>query len=311
MATTSSNVISDLNAYFPARGPITMSANQNLADTVEPRADSRLLEITQRLTTTLDLESLIQVFFSEIAQDVDHDGMRYHNQEARIELQVGEDAVHSAHYELRVNQQDLGMITFLRRRPFNGTELKELEDLLCGLFYPLRNALMYREALRSAYVDPLTGANNRAALEMVIRRDRLLAQRQTQPLSVIMLDVDHFKQINDRYGHACGDLALRTVAQVTTGQIRGSDQLFRYGGEEFLLLLSNTAQGGAKHVAERIRIALQDANIPWEGRNLHLTASFGVASLRAGDDSTALFKRADEALYRAKRAGRNQVMGEL
>lgn len=288
-----------------------MSPNQNLASSVEPRTDSRLLEITHRLSATLDLESLLQVFSREIAHDVEHDGIHYHNHTAQADIQIGAKGGHAANYELRVNQQELGMITFGRDRPFNGTELQELEDLLCGLFYPLRNALLYREALRTAYRDPLTGANNRAALEMVIQRDRLLAERQTQPLSVVMLDVDHFKRINDRYGHACGDAALRAVAQVAGSQIRGSDQLFRYGGEEFLILLSNTPEAGARHVAERIRIALQDKEIRWEGQTIHLTASFGVASLRGSDDSSSLFIRADEALYRAKRGGRNQVAGEI
>ena len=137
----------------------------------------------------------------------------------------------------------------MRRQRFSDGEIARLENFLCMLVYPLRNALQYHEAVLSSFTDPLTGACNRAAMQTAFERELNLARRQQTPLSVIMLDIDHFKKINDRYGHSNGDCVLRSVSQCVANTIRSSDMLFRYGGEEFVVLLSNTNRAGAKLLA--------------------------------------------------------------
>ena len=177
------------------------------------------------------------------------------------------------------------------------------------MIYPLRNALLYREALRSAHRDPLTGLNNRRCLQETLRRETELAHRHGNPLSLIVLDIDHFKAVNDRHGHDVGDLALRAVAQCAAGCVRGSDMLFRFGGEEFVILLTNTDRDGALLLAERVRTAVEAMECATDMQSLRLTASLGVAGLQAGEREDQLFKRADKALYRAKEEGRNRVRG--
>ena len=156
-------------------------------------------------------------------------------------------------------------------------------------------------------MDPLTGANNRAALDKTLQREVELAHRHQLPLSVVLIDLDKFKDINDGYGHSAGDYILKTLVTCIDETVRGSDMLFRYGGEEFVLILSGTDSEGAKRIAERLRCAIEAYPFVYDRQELAVTASFGVATLKNRDDAKRLFNKADAALYQAKDAGRNQV----
>ncbi len=147
--------------------------------------------------------------------------------------------------------------------------------------------------------DELTGAFNRRFLMETLAREQARAARLGGRLSVCMLDVDHFKQVNDRLGHAAGDQVLKQVAAVATRCLRGADVFGRFGGEEFLAVLPETDRPGALLVAERIRAAVQ--------AETGVTVTLGVAE-RAGEDVAALLAKADHALYRGKAAGRNRVL---
>ena len=144
-------------------------------------------------------------------------------------------------------------------------------------------------------------------MESTLKREIGLAQRHNNPLSVILLDIDHFKKINDHYGHLHGDQVLAKVAQCAKETIRDSDIIFRYGGEEFLILLTNTSLDGACLLGERIRneiMKLQMADLP----SAKVTVSLGVATLHSGDEQQNFIDRADKALYQAKEKGRNRVI---
>lgn len=163
---------------------------------------------------------------------------------------------------------------------------------------------------RDAKVDPLTGLHNRRWLEEILERTVERHARDGHPLAVIMLDVDHFKAFNDRYGHLAGDCALRAVGETVASHLRGTDLAARYGGEELVLVLPETNLQQAVEVADRVRGSVSGTPInDTEGRPLPgLTLSAGIAALdpqRA--DPHALLSEADQALYRAKSAGRNQV----
>lgn len=163
--------------------------------------------------------------------------------------------------------------------------------------------------LERATSDALTGIANRRQLLEALKRDAARADRDGSPLSVVMVDVDHFKLVNDRHGHAVGDQVLKFVSGVLSAAVRTSDLVGRYGGEEFLVLLPRTDLGGAALVAERIRARLEHSVADAE-RQLKITASFGVATLMPpGAESriNSLIEAADQALYRAKAAGRNRV----
>jgi diguanylate cyclase (GGDEF)-like protein len=157
--------------------------------------------------------------------------------------------------------------------------------------------------------DALTGLHNRRWLDQALPASLEGARREGRPLAVVMVDIDHFKRINDTYGHGEGDRVLVAVAHALTGGLRQSDQLARCGGEEFAVLLPGAGDPAARAVAERLRAAvaataltLQPAQSPER-----VTVSVGLAFLRPGDDATQLLGRADRALYRAKAAGRDRV----
>lgn len=159
-------------------------------------------------------------------------------------------------------------------------------------------------------VDGLTGMQNRTWLEQNMPSLVDQARMTGHPLSVILLDIDHFKKFNDEYGHQAGDEVLRLAAKVVTEALRPSDFAARYGGEELLVILPNTHNKGGAGVAQRLCDSLRrtvffaDMHKPLP----HITASFGVASLAPGQDAEAMIASADAALYRAKHAGRNQVV---
>jgi len=156
--------------------------------------------------------------------------------------------------------------------------------------------------------DPLTGLFNRRYLEESLGRELIRAQRQNTSLSLIMGDIDHFKKVNDTYGHPAGDKVLKVFGELIRQYSRGSDICCRYGGEEFLLVCSNMVNEKAYERAEQLRMALLDTPVTFEGAIIKVTASFGVASYpQHGDTDDALISAADNALYEAKNAGRNQV----
>lgn len=159
-----------------------------------------------------------------------------------------------------------------------------------------------------ATYDSLTGAVNRATFMEALTLGTLAAQQSGRSLSLLSLDLDHFKRINDTYGHPVGDQALRQLAQLVQSILRKQDVLGRLGGEEFCIVLAETSPHDAETMAERIRSLIDASAIELaEGQRLHFTVSIGIASLQQEDSSDALLTRADNALYRAKKSGRNRI----
>ena len=163
------------------------------------------------------------------------------------------------------------------------------------------------ELARLALVDPLTEVPNRRGFFDKLAPWMALARRPGVPTALVLIDLDQFKWVNDSYGHPAGDALLRQVIEVCKRQLRDSDQLGRLVGVEFALLLPRTGVAEALLVAERMRAAVAGSAIKTERAMISMTASFGVTVIRADDSTVSLFKRADEALQKAKRGGRNQV----
>ncbi|MGM0517352.1 MAG: sensor domain-containing diguanylate cyclase [Pseudomonadota bacterium] len=159
-----------------------------------------------------------------------------------------------------------------------------------------------------ATTDPLTGTANRSALEMQFDQAGKVEQRSGQPFSLLALDIDHFKTINDRHGHEAGDVVLRSVADLIGREIREVDTLCRWGGDEFLILLQQAGGADALRTAERIREAIGSTPIRLpNGRRVEVSVTLGVATHRVDEPLKLLMRRADQALYRAKEAGRDRV----
>lgn len=203
-----------------------------------------------------------------------------------------------------------GMVSAQSYQPaaYDHADLELLELLAAHAAVALDNTRLFGELQRLAIIDELTGLYNRRHFFEVARLEFERARRYRRPLSIIMVDIDHFKQVNDRLGHLVGDQVLRVVAQRCLENMRESDVVGRYGGEEFIMLLPETGQEGALQSAERLRIAIADAPIPARGQSVRVTISIGWASLDAGcADLDQLISLADEALYAAKARGRNAV----
>jgi len=268
---------------------------------------TRALEIGNVLQATLEISKIIDLFSHEVQAIIAHDGLHYRHHDEKCAHSVGVEGAHSCTYNLIIGDQSLGELTFSRKKRFSARETLVIEQLLCSIVYPLRNAMMYRHALQAALRDPLTGVNNRAAMEITVNREIELARRHGTDLSMIAIDIDRFKSVNDSYGHIAGDCVIKAVADTVSACIRSSDILFRYGGEEFAVVLSNTGAKGAVLLAERIRKAIEKKTYAFNGNAIGVTVSQGVACLNKKDQSQTLFMRADNALYMAKADGRNCV----
>jgi diguanylate cyclase (GGDEF)-like protein len=164
-----------------------------------------------------------------------------------------------------------------------------------------------RRLLLQSMTDPLTGLLNRRSFMDLSGKEETRARRHGNPFSVLMLDIDHFKKINDTYGHPVGDLAIKALADVCSKALRPHDILARYGGEEFVLTLPHTPADGARIVAERIREAVEKVEVPSEQGTVRFTVSVGVSTYASGEAFDHIVERADKALYVSKQGGRNRV----
>ena len=192
---------------------------------------------------------------------------------------------------------------------FSAEDGERLRPLANAAAIAMENARLFGEVQRLATTDGLTGIYNRRHFFELAEHELSRARRYGHPVSAIMLDVDHFKQVNDTYGHAAGDQVLRAVAERCGDNIRDIDILGRYGGEEFAIILPATDLTVAQIAAERLRRCIADVPVPTDKGDLTVTISLGVASSAQDDeDVAALLNRADAAMYAAKQAGRNRVV---
>lgn len=215
--------------------------------------------------------------------------------------------------EMKVNGLSLGANDYISK-PFKAEELmarvsvsirlkRERDQLRASAEEAKASAEIAHER---AMTDALTGLLNRYGLQRALQREQAEARRYQRPLSCLLIDLDNFKYVNDTFGHAAGDSALQQIADILSKAVRGSDMVFRYGGEEFLVLLPETNLEGAAALAEKIRLAA-DAQLFGAGHIFPLTLSAGVATLSEHESGHDMIARADMALYHAKAQGRNRV----
>ncbi len=193
--------------------------------------------------------------------------------------------------------------------PIANMGLMSLTILAFSHIYEITREQSESRLLKMAQTDALTGLANRARLSDVFEQERKRSLRNGTPLSMLVLDLDHFKQVNDQYGHEAGDLALRHVASTLRASLRATDLATRVGGEEFAILLTNTTADQAHRVADKIRQAIETNPVPYQDQSIGLTISGGVAQFGPdGADLRSLIGRADQYLYHAKDSGRNRII---
>jgi diguanylate cyclase (GGDEF)-like protein len=265
------------------------------------------LHLNEALQRTLDVEELLFTFCTQLQQLVPIDGLRYLHEIADVKIDVERQTEYSFDYNLVTPKEHFGVLTIYRSTPFLDEELVLLHSHFDVLVYPLRNALQYRDAINASMKDPLTGAGNRIALTNALHQGIELTKRYDQPMAVLMIDLDNFRSINDMFGHSQGDDVLISVVETMLDDIRASDSVFRYGGEEFVVLLNNTSLDIATQIAERLRVKIEGLTLEEDGIRIMTTSSIGIALLKADETMSKLLARADSAMSEAKRAGRNQV----
>jgi len=274
------------------------------------RQQALVMELTQKLQVSLEIEDIINMLLLQMRKLVPIDGIAYEFGPLSYKFSSPSQGRHKASYQLDLEKEDLGMISFSRRMRFEEEELASIESLMSCLLYPLRNSLKYQTAFIAASTDQLTGSGNRKAMDEALDHEINLAQRNGTPLSVVIFDFDDFKKINDNYGHLCGDQVLKEIAQEVKQVIRKTDLLFRYGGEEFVVLLHKTSLASATSFADKVREHIAKTVIKLKQEDINVNVSMGVSTLKEGDAMSTLMDRADNALYRAKNLGRNRVCTE-
>jgi len=264
-------------------------------------------KLALKLQQSIEISPLLNTFCEQTAQIVPCDSVSYQYADPVLNFSVGEKQTHHCQYRLVLEGEELGEIYCSRDKPFSIRETNLLERLLSLLIYPLRNALLYHKAITEAHRDPLTQICNRAAFNEAMDKELSSFSRHQADFSLMIIDIDHFKAVNDTHGHIAGDTVLKSVAQVIRKTIRRSDEVFRYGGEEFVVILSNTKQGGAKFIAERVRKQIEKLTVEI-GTSINVTASIGISSSEIMKDVSETLDYADKALYQAKDQGRNRVI---
>lgn len=196
-------------------------------------------------------------------------------------------------------------------RPITAFHDDVVRIVLQGCSAALSRQIKIQDLKDAAAIDPLTGCYNRGAFEAQLKGLAAAARRHGKPLSVFMFDLDHFKSVNDTYGHLGGDEVLKEVSGLVRRNIRTEDIFARYGGEEFIAILPGTDKTPAIELADRLRKKISALRIPFNNHTMRVTGSFGVAELGADTDTVKLINDADSMLYKAKINGRNTVMPGL
>ena len=275
---------------------------------IAPAELQQTLKLSGLLQTSLEIDSVLNYFLQSAQLTVNFDAAHFSFEEQNLNLKYGKTQRHRCSYRLRLAGEFLGELVFTRRRRFSEQEMESLENLMRQLIYPLRNAIWYQRAILSAKIDSLTGANNRAAMDEMLEREIDLAHRHQTTMSLIIFDLDYFKKINDNYGHTIGDDVLRECVKCANQALRSTDMLFRFGGEEFVILLPGVNTEGVEFAAERLRSIIEKHAFNHRQGSIPVTISVGTANLTSQETAKSLLERADKALYCAKNSGRNRVV---
>lgn len=271
------------------------------------RADDPVARLYRRVSTTLALEQLLGIFAEELGSALPFGQLVYRHRIGHQDFVFshGLGGTHRCDYQLTLEGMNYGSLALTRRNRFSEDELEVIEFLLGILICPLRNACQYALVEQAALTDSLTEIPNKRALDMALRRDCSISDRHGDDFALILCDLDYFKDVNDSYGHVLGDHILKAVAGALADATREGDSIFRFGGEEFAILLPHADATAGREIADRIRAAIHEICIPCGKDLVKVTASAGVAAHCRGETPEQWLARADDALYRAKDGGRN------
>jgi len=260
--------------------------------------------LTERLHSSLDLQRVVQIFADEVAKYVQISGVRIQTEAVTVQTERFVEGIYEHISELHINHKPVAILTYAAYREFENQDLRLLQSLQHKLTMPVYNGLQYYLLQQQTVKDHLTQLGNRAGFDEQFELAIDRSSRDEQPLTLLVIDLDNFKQANDNFGHETGDEVLKTFAKILRRCIRRSDLAFRFGGDEFAVLLNNAEEDIARRVASRIQSLVSQSAIMHQ---CQVSSSIGCASWEFSETSKQLFRRADSALYLAKDCGKNQL----
>lgn len=279
----------------------------NLNEHQSPMTDKEKNQLMQVLTNSLDLQELGSIVFAELKSRLNACFLNIvspcgHFQFGKSQLaEKNPDAIVKS-FDVKAHQDSEIKIEYGFLRNLSLREHQLLKDLNQCVRNPLRNALQFFQIQKLALKDSLTSLGNRLQFDEILAKSTSLAHRSGENVALIVMDLDKFKSVNDRFGHSEGDKVLMSVAGAISKSLRNSDHAFRFGGDEFCCITTNTCPNAVELIIERIQQAFADDSVLSKH---NISCSFGLAMLKPNDTDSSFFQRADNALYHAKEDGRN------
>ena len=264
--------------------------------------ESSASKLMKRLQCSMQPEILLKIFHQEISKQLPVCGLTFYGQHQILTITETEQKVSSLSLELTIEDSTLGRLQFNLKQSIAEIQKEYIKQLTQLLTFPLRNALDYQEMKKLAFNDQLTGLANRHHFSIAFKNSIRNSISHRRSFALLVLDLDGFKTVNDKLGHQTGDLVLTTFSQVLSDCLRETDQVFRYGGDEFTIILNDAADASVPQIVERIQNQMAANALLSE---LNISCSIGSARYQTDDNLYSLFERADRALYRAKNKGDN------
>ncbi len=282
------NILESTTPSFNAFNVLANSTNSNSPN------NSPLLE---QLQTTLILEKLLDIFAMEAARYIKFSGLYFKNKMVSKTLRGSRKAKHERQFELKINDEFIGTITYSIDKPISMRHYKDLQRIHQTILYPLKNALQYHQAMQLAMHDGLTELGNRRYFDEQLKRAMHNANRHHAQVGLVLGDLNKFKAINDTYGHNVGDQVLIQFADILRNCIRDSDSVFRFGGDEFAIIVENASEYALDIIESRVDNFLKVNPLL---SKYQIGCSLGTTFMNRADNERTLFERADQALYRQK-----------
>lgn len=257
----------------------------------------RKLALMEQLQCTLELDKILNIFAMEASKYISFSGLYFTQGNVRTAIRGSKQGKAERLFELKINNEFLGTLTYAVNSPISLANYKILEELHQYILHPLNNAIKYKNAMSLAMQDSLTGLANRRYFDEQLKRAMHHANRQKHQVGLVVADLNKFKIINDTFGHHVGDEILKGFAKALELSVRDSDSVFRFGGDEFVIIVEEASQESLFMIESRIQKALDtDALLT----KYNVGCSLGYTFMNRADDEKSFFERADQALYQQK-----------
>ncbi|MCF6434579.1 GGDEF domain-containing protein [Pseudoalteromonas sp. MMG022] len=261
-----------------------------------------IYKLIEELQTTLHIDELLTVFAEHVQRIIKLSGLQFHSSLGVAQMYNSDNQHTPYKFDLELNEEHLGQLVYFCQYQLSDAIKEKLCRLHSTLLYPMRNALTYNRVLKLATRDSLTGLYNRSQFSDNLAQRIERGRRLQSNFSLMLLDLDNFKQVNDRHGHSAGDEVLIKFADILKQSVRTTDTVYRFGGDEFAIIIDDPQFTTNKVIAERVMHAVRQCHLL---SKFAVTTSIGYTLSNIKDCETSIFARTDKGLYKAKADGRN------